>query len=300
MSRFTLISAILIYLVILLVQNAECSRETNHFLVCTEILNKADWDPTSFFHPRCVSSNLEIESSRASFKQALLPNGTEVETSSIKVVEINTGKSSVKFMPAGIKKIFSRMISIDLVNSGLSHLEKDDMRQFGEDLRTANFEGNSLTALEGEIFEFNPNLWDLSFKSNPLKFVDPALFQNVKELKLLTVMRLQESGCTNQYLKPPPVTWTLEGCYDHTARAENIERIHERETFFLKFQVKEMQKEIDDLKKTRGVSNQASISQPELYAIKLALKKLQEENESIKNNLNTNNEKIENVIKGLF
>lgn len=125
MSKFTLIiSAISICLVILLVQSAECGRETNHFFVCTEIVKKADWDPSTFYHPRCVSSNLEIESSRASLKQALLPNGSEFETSTIRVVHINTGKNSVKFMPAGIKKIFSGMISINLMYSGLTHLRK--------------------------------------------------------------------------------------------------------------------------------------------------------------------------------
>lgn len=54
------------------------------------------------------------------------------------------------------------------------------LMQFGPDLEYVRFYQTRLTALEGDIFEFNPNLFFINLEKNPLKYVDALLFENFK------------------------------------------------------------------------------------------------------------------------
>lgn len=140
----------------------------------------------------------------------------------------------MKFMPAGIKKKFTKLDAISVTDSGLTHLEKEDMRQFGDDLIKADFSNNKLTALEGDIFEFNTDLSFIYLRGNPLAFIDPKLFENFKKMEQLVFVYLENSNCINQKSSQSAgaIEWKNKQCNDEKAKNDNLKRIRERASFF--------------------------------------------------------------------
>lgn len=108
----------------------------------------------------------------------------EVDTRNIDMLHIHQALL-VKFMPAGIKLKFPKLSAIIVVSSQLAHLEQNDMKQFGDDLTYADFNENLLTALSGNLFDFNPNLKFINFGFNPLKYIDQSFFGKLKSLQHL-------------------------------------------------------------------------------------------------------------------
>lgn len=140
----------------------------------------------------------------------------------------------MKFWPADIKKKFPKIVQFEIIRSGLTHLEREDMRQFGDDLIQANFDGNLLTALEGDVFEFNSKLEYIGLHHNPLKFIDPQFFRNFLKLRKLNWVEIQNSDCINQDSRAPRImNWKADECSDESAKMRNLNTISERGVFFI-------------------------------------------------------------------
>lgn len=221
--------------------------------------------------PRVISSNLVIESSKTFVRKVVFNNRSEFDTSEIKLMKIFTKSKSVKFMPAGIKKLFPMLTTIDIQKSGLSHLEKNDMLQFGDALVFANFRMNDLTALEGNLFDYNPNLKYIWLNDNPLKYINPSLFESFKTMKSLEYVSLAKSSCINQSSHSPAVeNWNTYSCRDEDAKNETTRRISNRVEFFKVY--------IIESKIEREVELQ-------VRDLKQELRKLQKEMEKMKNDM---------------
>lgn len=99
------------------------------------------------------------------------------------------------------------------------------MRQFGSTLVHASFWGNLLQSIEADVFEFNINLAFISFSQNPLKFISPEFFKNLKSLIHLENVWISDSNCINQRFYPADnmqtFEWRYSGCSDHSVRVEN-------------------------------------------------------------------------------
>lgn len=54
-----------------------------------------------------------------------------------------------------------------------------------------------LTALEADLFEYNPNLIEVYFYGNPLKYIEPQLFENFKQMRELNQINLLSCGCVH-------------------------------------------------------------------------------------------------------
>lgn len=135
------------------------------------------------------------------------------------------------FLPARIKKTLPNLKKIFIVNSGLIHLETNDMKQFGDDLKAADFHGNHLTALQNDLFSYNSNLKRVNLRGNPLKFIDPELCTNPKiDLLLDNYYRVSYDGCVFDR----PFDRTAWRCGDDgkAERQENYNLIRERANFF--------------------------------------------------------------------
>lgn len=204
-------------------QNVSCNDREYINLVCSRYQN----DNT------LAVSILTVESSWTIVGKVLHPNGTKYDTSDVEWLSIATGMQSVKFVPAGIKKKFPKLTKFEIIKSGLTHLEREDMRQFGDDLSEVNFWQNSLKVLESDVFEFNPYLVYIGLHDNPLKFISAELFYNFKHLTEIENIEIQNSHCINQQsFIARTDTWSYSECNDDEARNENKKVIADREDFF--------------------------------------------------------------------
>lgn len=155
--------------------------------------------------------------------------------SSLDIVnEFCVATNKIMFLPARINEMFPTLKKFMMIKSGLVHLERDDMRQFGDGLTSANFDGNLLTAIEDDLFEYNPNLEYIGLHNNPLKYINPAIFRNFQKKSKLAWVQIDNSNCINQTSTHLSMeAWNHRKCVDAIAESRNIETIFNRMDFFL-------------------------------------------------------------------
>lgn len=163
-------------------------------------------------------------------------DGTLVDTKDIEYVSI--GESECKFMPTNLKRRFPDMKALQFEFNSLKHLDQHDMKQFGLDLKIAIFFFNELTALEGDLFKFNSNLKHIDFAMNPLKYIDPKLFENFKQMSSLEevafrrIFIAEESCLTTSFYKVKSdiqtFQWNSEKCNDTDAERSYRNTITEK------------------------------------------------------------------------
>lgn len=133
----------------------------------------------------------------------------------------------VKFIPKNIEKFLPNLIALDINNAGLLGVTKENLKGFGENLVRLSLQGNRLTSLNADLFEYNPNMNRIILSDNPFRHIDPDFFINLKNLGNLTRIDLRTSNCINQTFSNSTnnniVTfkWT-HNCYNETARVESM------------------------------------------------------------------------------
>lgn len=179
-----------------------------------------------------------ITSPKTSIGKVTNSNSEKIDT--INIVEFNidnTKTTIIKFMPAGIKKKFPKLNSITMTFSALTHLERDDMRQFGNDLIKLKLSNNALTALQGDLFHFNNDLEEIDLSENPLKFIGSAFFITFKKMFRLKNVSMNNSGCIDQASSSPNpkiFKWNMEKCVDEDAEKLNLIRNRSRAVFLIR------------------------------------------------------------------
>lgn len=122
MYKKSLINSLLFLLILFISQNVQCDNRTYVNLECFEITRISTTSTIrTFFMEKVVYPNESVV----------------INTHDIWQLKIETGMKSaksVKFVPVGIKKKFTKLASLKIIQSGLIHLEREDMRQFGKDL----------------------------------------------------------------------------------------------------------------------------------------------------------------------
>lgn len=264
---------ICIVLTLVTVQMTVSDEEHNFNLVCEKIYVGPDNNVT-----RCLSPYTEIKSPTTIIGKVLHTNGSKIDTKNISMWQIlRNSSSSVKFIPAGIKKKFSKLSIFVLHGVGLIHLEREDMRQFGKDLIRVEFNENLLTALEDDIFELNPNVEYVNLKNNPLKFVSSVLFKSLRKMENIKNVDIRFGCATNSHSwYPKTENWNYENsrnCNDEKIETENVERISERILFFI-----EVFPELNfiDQQKIKTLQTSNNRLQFELNETKLKLAELEE------------------------
>lgn len=209
-------------------------RITNINIVCSEIsIISPSVNPALGNFPRCVAPDTRVEKTNTFVENVIDRDGLHVDTSNIKELEVYVANNNfVKFVPANIKKMFPKLASISIMSCGLSHLEKGDLRQFGDDLYYVNFQRNKLTVLQGDLFEFNPKIKYIYLGHNPLQFVDSSFFQSFKNMNINHVM-LVNSNCINQHSDSPKITkWNFENCANQETNRKYLHLVDARKEFF--------------------------------------------------------------------
>lgn len=61
-------------------------------------------------------------------------------------------------------------------------ITKEDLKQFGENLKELNLAGNLIEIIESNLFEFNPNLEEVSFADNNIRHIESGGLKGLQKL----------------------------------------------------------------------------------------------------------------------
>lgn len=106
--------------------------------------------------------------------------------------EISLENGDIQLLPDGFDTVFPRINSLNITNSGLAHLNKQNLRQFGEHLKMANFSRNFLTTLTDDLFQYNKNIMQCDFSDNFLAHIDIFFLKQPK-----IPFNFDETSCYN-------------------------------------------------------------------------------------------------------
>lgn len=101
------------------------------------------------------------------------------------------------FLPQRIKNFFPNLDLLRIVNSRLKVITQADLKPLSK-LRVVQMNGNQLTTLDNDLFDFNQDLTRVDFRSQKLKLIGYNIFN---KLEHLAVADFQFSGCVNFYAK---------------------------------------------------------------------------------------------------
>lgn len=128
-------------------------------------------------------------------------------------VEMSFVNAEWQMMPSGFDLIFHRVMSLNITNCGLAILDKQNMKQFGENLKAANFSGNLLMFITEDIFIFNKYLRYCDFSDNPIVYIADFFFDAqvlvensltfyFKNVKCVDKTEIDKLYASENYLKP--------------------------------------------------------------------------------------------------
>lgn len=202
----------------------------------------------------CAASNITAENFNTKIRHVHYQNGTRVKSVSIEAFVIKN-EPNCKFMPMGLKKTFWNLVALNVQESGLMHIDQQDMKQFGSELLWIRLFETKLAALDGDLFDHNPNLVFVSFEGNALKYIDSQLFESFKQMKYLEKMNFNHCGCISKIYEKSRtyrhqiqiIDWKENGCNDTSAKMANLERINKRPPMSDKISIHDLQNDVDTL-----------------------------------------------------
>lgn len=160
-------------------------------------------------------------------------NGSEV-TNLAQIEGLVIANATVKFIPANLGAKFSNLSFLAIVYSGLLSVKKEDFREFGVSLRRIYLGGNKIISIDADLFEYNSKLILIRLFYNPIRYIEPDFFKNLKKLKDISEVDLRTfSGCTSQLFdskygeKMATFAWSSEDCMDETAKVDEQKMIQE-------------------------------------------------------------------------
>lgn len=161
-------------------------------------------------------------------------NGTTVKNLSEIIGLWIEDAPSVKFIPTGIKRKFPNLNTLVIYKSGLLSVDKKNLKEFGHSLEYLNLGFNSLTFIDADFLEFNPNIRHVELLENPIRHIDPGFFTNLKNLQRVTHVDFNSVGCMSQRFPTASgnvmatFKWNNEECTDETARIDTENLIDEK------------------------------------------------------------------------
>lgn len=135
-------------------------------------------------------------------------------------------QATVRFFPIDITNKLPNLKSILLETSGLLIIDKNDLKELGSSLEYLALGSNSITSIDADLFEFNPNLITISLRGNPIRHIEPELFANLKNMENVQWVNLGGLACMNQVFNTEnghdmeTFEWEHGNCFNETARIE--------------------------------------------------------------------------------
>lgn len=167
-------------------QSRHITSEENLGLICTNIRHEGWWligtvvtcygkiSITSTFSDSTVSSVVHTNGSKVA-------NFEEITALNI------YGPTLTNFIPSGIKSQFPNLKALQISDCGLFSVNKENLKEFGKALGHLDLSYNLLTSIDGDLFQYNPNMKVISLNDNPIFHIDSEFFTNLKSLKSVEV-----------------------------------------------------------------------------------------------------------------
>lgn len=224
-------------------------------------------------------------------------NGSDVtDLEQIKVLQINS--ATVKFIPTGIKNKFINLEALQIYDSGLLSVDKENLRAFGSSLEFISFQKNKIISIDADLFEYNDNLKEINLRINPIRYIEPAFFTNLKNMKNIQKVHISSSiGCINREFSKrfdndfSLFKWNNKTCTDLTARIETQHLISE--ALCVEAKITNLNSQIENLKNNPSivvkVENLVSVIKNRMKSLEKTNEKFKQDN---KNDLENMEEKI--------
>lgn len=85
--------------------------------------------------------------------------------------------------PRGVTKFFENIESVAIYQANLKEITKDDLKQFGGNLKNLWLTENEIEVIESDLFEFSPNLEELDFRGNKIRHIESGAFAGLKKIR---------------------------------------------------------------------------------------------------------------------
>lgn len=102
-------------------------------------------------------------------------------------------QADVKFIPTGIKKKIPNIKALSIMGSGLLAVQMSDFFLFREKLEYVDLQKNAIRFLDEDLFVYNTNLKVANFWDNPIGYIEPNFFANLKSLTKLMELNLRRT-----------------------------------------------------------------------------------------------------------
>lgn len=99
----------------------------------------------------------------------------------------------IHFFPRGVTKFFKNIERVEINAADLKEITKDDLKQFGDNLKELWLVDNEIEVIRADLFENNKNLRLISFFNNKINQIDVGAFNGLQSLKSL---HLNSNLCT--------------------------------------------------------------------------------------------------------
>lgn len=218
-----------------LVESQDCSMH-KVLITCEYVAVTAFYDDNEEINycraADSINSINNVNFPGSSVSTFLHSNGSEV-TNRTEIEGLFVQYATFKFIPTDIAMKLPNLRVLAIRSSKLVSLSKENMKQFGEKLELADFSENKIISIDADLFEYNPNLAVIFLESNPIRYIHPEFFTNLKNLNLKMFL-FNSAGCIDQDFNTEreekgldfaSFEWNYDNCTEFSATFETKDRI---------------------------------------------------------------------------
>lgn len=212
-----------------LVKSQDCSPDEKHLrlveIICAKVTNEK-WSDAEF-HLTCEGDNATTSNFPDSSVSSVLHSNRSEVANLPDIIGLSFREVTMKFIPLGIKFKLVNLKVLQIYDCGLLGINKENLQEFGSSLEGLHLQINKITSIDADLFAYNPNLKYIGLFDNPIRYIEPEFFTNLKHLKGLKFLDLETSSCMNQTFSAvenghdiTTFVWQNENCTDTTAHDE--------------------------------------------------------------------------------
>lgn len=206
-----------------LVKAQSCPQSVK--IICDGIAAKSYWT-LGWFTTCYVNVTINTQFSDSTITSVVDSDSeTLTDPSIVKGIFLN-GISDItrfRFIPAGFMIHFPNLIALNITDSNLISIIKENLQEFGSSLEVLDLSFNLLISIDADLFEYNSNIKYVGFNGNPLRYIEPAFFTNLLNLKSVENVNFNSVSCMSQQLIGVTLKqnqWVNGDCFDQSAKAE--------------------------------------------------------------------------------
>lgn len=103
------------------------------------------------------------------------------------VQKIRASGRILNYFPLNLTNFFKNLKFIEIYNADMKEITKDDLQQFGDNLREISLQNNKIEVINGDLFDGTPNVEKITLNNNKIGFIESGSFGNLTKLRELSV-----------------------------------------------------------------------------------------------------------------